>query len=663
MLAHQFTAALTGSAVFCFALFGQYHFAPGFETSFTASAFANESGAISALRKGDFNGAASQAGENKALQSFVEWRYLTDSSVTPDFKRAVTFAVRHPGWPQMHIIREKAEKAAGSHFNRQEILTYYDANPPISLEGKILYTQLMKNAKRVTEANALIKTIWHGEKFNFPENEQRFLTENRNILTQDDHRKRLNFLFHEQRIGDAERLLSYLTPADRSKFSVRAALVRLQSQALAQYNNLSKDLRDDPDILRDLTYFYRKRNEDGKAVQILANLTPAQSQNDPEFWADHRLAMVRLALRDFGANIAYKVVANHMITKNAADFADAEWTAGWISLRKLNRPADAERHFQRLIEKVSTPVSLARGHYWRGRALDALGRKPEALIAYDKAAQFPYVFYGQLATEKLGKKISIPATRVTQADRNSFNQARTVEATKIALRNGFTYESELLLYALARNAANAQEIFLTGELAEQFKRQDLLVKLGKQAIANRVFAPETAFPLFTSYYKGKAKITEVPFLMAVSRQESEFNPQVVSPVGARGLMQLMPATAAETARKLGMRYDPNRLLTDPYYNATLGSHYLERQVSAFGGSYMKALAAYNAGPGRVQQWTVTYGSPLSSHIDPIDWSESIPFSETRNYVQRIMESLHVYRARMNAPTQNLTVTQDLRRGR
>ena len=659
----EYFSRLTGAAVFCFSLFHTVSPDLSVRTAVVEAA-SHESAALSALKKGDFNRALNASGRgSKALQSFVEWKYLSDPKTYPDFERLVTFAYTHPGWPQQSKIREKAEKSAPNYPNKKKVLKFFDANPPRNLEGKLHYADLLRKAGRRKESDKIIREIWQTERFNAASAENGFFKKYKSRLTREDTDKRINFLLSGRYVKHAERLKPYLNRGEKRKLAVRAALLRLERDALRQYNALPRSLRRDPGVTRDLVFYHRKRNNDRKAVEILANLTAEQSKSHPEYWADHRLAMVRLALRDFGAKTAYKIVAPNYITKNAGDLVECEWTAGWLALRFLNKPEKAVKHFQKVTETSSMPVSIARGEYWTGRAFEASDKQPEAKIAYANAAKFPYVYYGQLATEKLGRRIYIPKTKVTRQERNAFNAARTVEATKIAFRNGYESEGEQLLFALAKSAGGAKEMFLVGDLAEKLKRPDLLVKLGKTGISRKNFAPEVAFPLFRSYYKGKARHTEVPFLMAVSRQESEFNPKVVSHAGARGLMQLMPATAKETARKLGLPYNLNRLLSDPYYNATLGSYYLEQQVERFNGSYIKALAAYNAGPGRVNRWTQSYGSPLDPKVDPIDWAETIPFSETRNYVQRIMESLNVYRARTNSPLAGTPMLKDLRRGR
>jgi soluble lytic murein transglycosylase len=339
----------------------------------------------------------------------------------------------------------------------------------------------------------------------------------------------------------------------------------------------------------------------------------------------------------------------------------AEFLAGWLALRFLDRPEDASRHFRALYENVSTPISLSRGAYWAGRAAEALRRPEEAAQWYGLAAQHVTTFYGQLAAERLspGGLLVMPAEPEPDAETAAAFAGR--ELVRIArMLNRISPEGDRegpFVRRLGLDAATAEEHVLTSRLALDLARPDLAVWAGKQGVQNAVIAA-AGYPVIDMPRSGNP---DPALVHALIRQESTFDRRAVSPAGARGLMQLMPGTAQEVARKLGITHSNVRLTDDPEYNVTLGSWYIQNLLERFNGSYVLAIAAYNAGPARVQGWLRQFGDPRAEGIDPVDWIELIPIYETRNYVQRVLEGMYVYRARLNGGTYRLTLGDDLRR--
>ncbi len=384
----------------------------------------------------------------------------------------------------------------------------------------------------------------------------------------------------------------------------------------------------------------------------------------PELWADRREALARRMARLGRGTLGYALASQHYLTPdNAADFAELEWLAGWIALRKLGEPRRAIGHFERFNRVVETPISLGRGGYWLGRAHEAAGDEARAREWYRAGAEHQTSFYGQLA-----------AARLDIAGDDEIARAELPEWSKTpALRSDVVRAGVLLHFAGKEGLA----FWMFSELGKDMDGGAALgglaglgLDLGKPHFAVRIakHAARKGVILYPAYYPvtelaSYASKVEPALAMAIARQETELNPRAVSPAGARGLMQLMPGTARKVAGQIGESYSGERLLDDWQYNARLGQSYLAEQIAAFGGSYVLAAAAYNAGPHRASQWIAEFGDPRASNVDTIDWIESIPFGETRNYVQRVIEGLYVYRTRLSGTAGPMTIVEDLTRGK
>ncbi len=372
---------------------------------------------------------------------------------------------------------------------------------------------------------------------------------------------------------------------------------------------------------------------------------PVGNQNDA--WWNERSQLARDLLAAGRAADAYAVTVPHGLTRGVA-FAEAEFLAGWIALRHLKRAPEAQKHFQTLYDGVATDISKSRAAYWLGRTHDAAGRAKEANEWYGRAAGFGQTFYGQLAARKLpGSAARLPNDPVASAaDRQALGGRELVTMARYLGQAGDFERSRPFLLRLARMVTTPGETALLAQLAVELKRPDVALTVARRATENGVVLFDTAFPVVDL---GATGSIERALALAVSRQESSFNAAAVSPSGALGLMQLLPGTARDVAGRLGVPFIQDKLTRDPGYNVQLGSQYLAEMLQRFGGSYELALAAYNAGPGRVARWLETVGDPRAGKIDMVDWIEMIPFRETRNYVQRIMEGVVVYRDRLNGP--------------
>ena len=378
---------------------------------------------------------------------------------------------------------------------------------------------------------------------------------------------------------------------------------------------------------------------------------------------DERAIATREELKLRNYTRAYQLAAPHGMSAGA-DFADAEWLAGWIALRLNGDATRSLGHFESMTAGVSSPVSLARGYYWTGRARDALGQTEPALAAYGAASTHKFTYYGQLASERIGdKKVTLGAPPLPSAeDLARFNAMPVVQAMQLLGEAGERESFRHFAFFLDDQLEQPVDYEMLASLSAKYTSPEVGVRIGKAGLQRGVVAPGAAYPVLNPAISRKPQV-ERAFVLAITRQESEFNPNAQSPVGARGLMQFMPATARNEARLRGMPYEQSWLTSDPGYNMTLGGLHLDTLLKQFNGSYIMTAAAYNAGPSRPSQWVRDYGDPRTGQIDPIDWVEFVPFSETRNYIQRVLENIQVYRHRLSGEPEDIQLSDDLKRGR
>ena len=421
-------------------------------------------------------------------------------------------------------------------------------------------------------------------------------------------------------------------------------------------------LQSDGGLAYDRMYWrIEKRRRDEAADLIIEQSTSAAALGRPDEWAYWRRVLARQAMRDGDHQRAYALASKHFITLGGGyASADLEWLSGYLALRFLDNPAAALAHFRRFTANVDTPISLSRGHYWEGRALEAMGDAAGAQAAYRRGGTHQTAFYGLLAAEKAGMPMDPALTGTTEApdwDGALFTEMSAFKAGVALFNAGQRWEAIRFLSYLAETLPADQVVPLTDfilTLGDPF----VAVRVAKDAASRGIIAPRAYFPLAPL---GVDLQVEEALALSIARRESEFNAGAISPVGARGLMQLMPGTAQGMSRKLGLDYAASKLTDDPVYNATLGSAYLKELIDEFGENYVLVSVGYNAGPSRARNWVELYGDPRFPGTDPVDWVEHIPFNETQTYVMRVMESLPIYRARLTGEVQPIRVYEEMKR--
>ncbi len=440
-----------------------------------------------------------------------------------------------------------------------------------------------------------------------------------------------------------------------------------QAKAAAKALTLSKQVKGGPATLLRRLKRLRRKKADEEVWSLLRSLNPDTADlADPDRWWDFRKTEARRALSQDHPKTAYAIAKAHGPLEGQ-DLSDAEFMAGWIALRFMHDPLLAIRHFEASrVERLSRTET--RAAYWLGRAKKEIGAASEARRYFIEAASRFYTFYGALARQALGhadtckfRAPAAPSARTIAAfvNEDAFKGVMIAKQLDMeGLLNGYVLD-------LARRIRDPEQMTLVLELARRVTKPNVAVRSAKIALLRGFASEKYAFPDLLPEFKetgGNGKL-EQALLNALTRQESEFHTGTVSRAGARGLMQLMPQTAKEVAATVKMKYRRKRLVSDPSYNVTLGSVFLAQLLSRFDGSYILTLAAYNAGPGRVAQWIKENGDPRKKGADPIDWVERIPFTETRQYVQRILESIQVYRCGYEDGEPGFRLAEDLHRGR
>lgn len=624
---------------------------------------------LSAAARGDWENVryARGAATDPLVRKILLWRYASDQAA-PSLFEEVEGALRQlPGWSKEGVMRRKAEQLIfDSGFDSQRRIAFLrQGGGPQTGDGRIALAQSLARVGQRTEAEAIAREAWRGAALT-PRAAGIAEDAFGDSFTSSDDAARANGALWRDDRSLAATLLPKLSRGDRAIVQARIALQAQRSRGLqALVDAASKVRAEDPGLLYDRARYIRRTGRPEDALRLIARIDPAQAPNvAQEPLNEERRLYVLRALRAGQSRTAYELAARHQLGRSLA-LAESEWLAGFISLRFLKEPETAKRHFLRLRDNVSTPVSLSRANYWLGRVAKAQGDALATSEAFKAAAAFAFTFYGQLAQEELDPSavLALPALAPPAPDEIlAFEAREQVQALRLIARTGDRDDFEAIAFGLDDQLANPFEYEQLSAIARDRGYLKTSVRSAKAGLARGILAPEAAYPLIevpnSALGSGRA---EAALIHGVIRQETEFEEQARSGAGARGLMQLLPSTASAVARRNGLPYSSDRLY-ERDTNLTIGSIYLQSRIEEFGGSYILALAAYNAGPSRASQWVRDWGDPRIGGIDPIDWVELIPFEETRNYVQRVLENTQIYRHRLAGAPIPLRLNADLRRG-
>ena len=572
------------------------------------------------------------------------------------FDRLTAFSRDNPDWPVMAALGRRAEEALlVARKPASAVRAFFSEQLPTTAEGKVALALAVKADGGEDEAASLIRDAWRNHTFG-GEIEARILSVFSGLLNQDDHRERMERFLLKENWPSAFRAASYVGKDYGLVAKARIAVAQKAQDAGKALEAVPTAFRSDGSYLLAKAQFLRRQGKLDEAIRALGEVSlnakiPAAGD---QWWVERRL-IARELLDRGDAYTAYAIARDHA-AESADKRIDAEFHSGWIALRFLKHPATAASHFAKAAQFAKTPISVARILYWQGRTAEALGDDDAARSFYEKAGGYSITYYGQLARTKLG----LPQVELRAIGNDgfaAFEALPVAQAVKRLYALGYSDIAFTLCTDLAASLADARQLDALGHLIADQGDGRTLLAVGKAAVQRGYPMDAHAFPLLgvpTVERVGTA--VDGAMVYAVTRQESAFAPEVQSSAGAQGLMQLMPDTARRTARRFGVDFDAARLL-EPAYNAKLGTAHLGELIEDWKGFPVLMFAAYNAGGGNVSKWIKAYGDPRSPKVDPIDWVERIPFSETRNYVQRVMESMLVYQHRLRSQSATVRSTE------
>lgn len=598
--------------------------------------------------------------QDPVARTVVEWALIDTSADRLSFIELAGADARLRGWPRSDSRIAATERALDqSGMGADAALAFFEGRAPTTVEGVIALASAYEQNGRVPEARALVSGWWRNQSFS-AEAQTRILTRWGGWLTQADHEARLNMLLLGPH-GPATRAMVALVSPERRAVAEAAMALRTAYAPDAVLVGLTPAQAMDPVVVFERVRIARARGRQSEAFGLLSALPPAPSHKEGQdaLWSERRNYFLdALTARNWQA--AYDAMAGHGFPSGDRK-VDAEFFAGWVALTRLNDPVRAAGHFETLRQVSSTPITQGRANYWLGRTAEAQGKADEAREWYAAGARHIQTFYGQLAAERLGMTfITLPADpEITQGDRARFEGDTRVKALRILGDAGEMSLLRVFAYEIDNDLPDATGLAQLMDLTRAYGEEFTAMMVGRAASQRGFLMPERQYPIRIPPQVAGAAPLE--FTLAITRQESSFDPRARSHADARGMMQFLPATAQGVARRLGMPYSPDRLW-DPDYNMTLGSYHLAELTGNFGGSMLLATVGYNAGPARPPQWVARCGDPRGGQVDPVDFIECAPFTETRNYMMRVMENMTVYRARLNGGTGPLLISTDLARG-
>ncbi len=638
--------------------------ATGYRPSLLGGADSNAlSQGLAAAKAGDLARAESYRAQisDPTAQNIIRWAEADALGPQLSFLQLDAARRDFAGWPRANTRQAAAERAMeNAGMDPDRTIAWFNGAPPLTAEGAMSLAAALQAKGREDEARALIKAWWRDHLFD-ADVQARMQARYGAWLTHEDHNARLDTLL----LGPQGRAVQALMPLLDADHQALAEAVMAQrndaGDALNRFVNAPASVAKSPVLAEERARFLRRHGLDQIGLTLVGNFPagPIDDESAERIWLERR-NYFNLAIRAHDWRSAYAAMANSRFP-GGERLVDAEFFAGWVALTKLKDPALADKHFETLQKVSSTPITQGRALYWRGRAAEARGDEAAAAAFYQQGSKYFTSFYGQLAAAKAGvKTITLPRDPVpTEADRQRFEGRSQVKAARMLAEAGERDRFKAFVLALNETLPSAEEVALLVDLARSYSDQDLAMRVIRGAAQRGFILAERGYPVVrVPVVPGSA---EPAYALSIARQESNFLPTARSGANARGVMQLIPSTARTVARQLGVPWNEASLY-EPEYNMRLGAYHLGQLQNMYGGSMVMTSAGYNAGPTRPPQWANECGDPRGGTTDPLDFIECIPFTETRNYVMRTLETTQIYRARLAGGTAPLSLAEDIRRG-
>lgn len=595
---------------------------------------------------------------NPAAEAMVDWHRLRAGEGR--WEEYTRFLARNGDWPGLELLRRKGEAVMPQGLPAADVIQFFAPQKPQTSQGVLRYVSALVQSGQKEAANAELARAW--TQMTLSVSGQNLLLSQYGAALKPYHQQRVDNLLWNGDADEAQAMLNLIPPAQVPLAKARIGLRNKADGVDGLINAVPAAQRNDPGLAWErLDWRVRKGLYASSIDLIFEHSYPQNNLGRPQVWSSRRMGLVREALELDKFKTAYTLASRHGLGPSDKDYAELEWQAGYVALTRHNDPQKALPHFQRFRDAVSSPISLGRAGYWLGRTYEAIGNPAAMIEAYSLGARYQTSFYGQLAAERGGLAAdrslagSLP---VADWRTQPFVQSGPIQAAILLHQAGDTALMHRFILHVQESLTPQQSASLA-QMALEYGQPHIAVRIAKRIATDGIVMPQAYYPV-TDLAEFQGAIPR-ELTMAIARQESELNPAALSPAGARGLMQLMPGTAKDVAGELGIEYSKPRLTTDPNYNAQLGTTYLAGLLEDFNGSYILAIAGYNAGPHRARRWIKQYGDPRNGSVDPIIWIESIPYTETRNYVMRVLESLHIYRTRINGSPAPLQLGTDISR--
>jgi soluble lytic murein transglycosylase len=601
-----------------------------------------------------------------AGQKLVEWFMLRHSETTANFSRYAAFIAANPEWPSAALLRRRAEARLWQERSDAATVRGFTGDEPISARGKLALARVRLAEGDRDASGRLVRDAWRSDELS-ERVEAEALEIFRDLLTREDHRARMDRRIGAKDLAGARRAAQRLGSDELAIVKACAAVRGKANKALDALDTVATEARQDLGYTLCRIQWMLAQNKIDDAARLMVAASPeTMALQDTDQWWRERRSLARKLLDQGKFPMAYQVIRPAAPPANEYYRADVHFMCGWIALRYLNEPATAAMHFAHIDDGATNPIVLARANYWRGRAAEALGQTDAMRASYEAAARYPTAYYGQLARAKLGHdqiELRAPSPVLASADAPATDER--VRAADMLYEIG---ERDVVLYFVTDLGEESSDVTLLEALGELTGRRNdarAMLQVGKPSLGRGLRLDHYAFPTIgIPKHNQIGPEIERSLIYSVARTESAFDQRDKSAANAVGLMQVTPEAGRDTAKRFKVSYDWDRMVSDPVYNTQMGAGELSALLSEYNGSHIMTFAGYNAGRGRVRDWVKAYGDPRDPRVDPVDWVERIPFSETRNYVQRVIENVAVYRARFEsgpalvAKTDARVVTQE-----
>ena len=593
--------------------------------------------------------AAEKAIGDPTAQKLVEWFILRHQDSEANFSRYAAFLADNPDWPSAGLMRRRAEARLWQERSDAATVHNFTHDQPASAMGRFALARVLLAEGNLDGAGRQVREAWRSAELS-ERNEAEAFELFQHLLTPEDHRARMDKRIGARDFSAAMRVAHHLGSDDLSIVKACAAVAGNDSKALERLDAVAAEVRQDLGYTLCRIDWTLRHDRVAEATRLMLGAPPAtMALQDTDEWWRARRVLVRKLIDGGEFRTAYRVAHDAALPANENYRAEFHFLTGWVALRYLHDPETARAHFAHIDDGSVNPIVLARANYWRGRAAEAIGDKAGMSASYERAARYTTAYYGQLARAKLGlDKIEERTPQPVDPVPAPAHSNELVHAAEMLYAVG---ERDLVLNFVTDLAEQSVDAAALAELAELAGRRNdacAMLQIGKLALSRGLALDLYAFPTIgVPQHSPIGPAIDRSVIYSVARTESAFDQRDRSPANAVGLMQVTPEAGRDTAKRFGVTYDWERMVSDPVYNAQMGAAELSALLREYHGSHILTFAAYNAGRGRVQQWMKQYGDPRAANVDAVDWVERIPFAETRNYVQRVMENLQVYRVRFD----------------